>query len=125
LTFRLSRQAEEDVIRIYLYTTKTFGITQADAYHDKLETTFNLLGAQPYMAREPPKSIRQCVSIPVAPISSYTRFQVTRASLWYAFGTEAKTGFPITRTSQTKLFLLPGSGPSVRSKMGPVQAIVA
>lgn len=67
MTFRLSRQAEEDVIRIYLYTTDTFGIMQADAYHDKLEATFNLLGAQPYMARErteidPPVRVHPCGS---------------------------------------------------------------
>jgi toxin ParE1/3/4 len=67
LTFCLTRQAEEDVIGIYLYTAETFGIPQADAYHNKLEATFNLLGAQPYMARErteinPPVRVHPCGS---------------------------------------------------------------
>lgn len=67
MTFRLTRQAEGDVVGIYLYTAETFGITQADAYHDKLEATFNLLGAHPYMAREhteidPPVRVHPCGS---------------------------------------------------------------
>jgi len=65
VTFRLTRQAERDVIDIYLYTAEAFGITQADAYHDKLATTFHLLGEQPYMARErkeidPPVRVHPC-----------------------------------------------------------------
>ena len=61
------RQAEGDVIGIYLYTVETFGITQADAYHGKLEATFNRLGTQPYMARErteiePPVRVHPCGS---------------------------------------------------------------
>ena len=52
MTFRLTRQAEGDVIDIYLYSAGTFGIAQADAYHDKLEATFRLLADQPYIARE-------------------------------------------------------------------------
>ena len=67
MIFRLTRQAEGDIIDIYLYTAETFGITQADAYHNKLKATFNLLGAQPYMARErteidPPVRVHPCGS---------------------------------------------------------------
>lgn len=50
--YRLTRRAEQDVIEIYIYGAREFGAAQADAYHDKLETAFDLLASQPYIARE-------------------------------------------------------------------------
>jgi toxin ParE1/3/4 len=50
--FRLTEQAEADVIGIYRYTAENFGLVQADAYHDRLDQTFHLLAAQPNIARE-------------------------------------------------------------------------
>ena len=65
MTFYLTRQAEEDVIGIYLYTAETFGMAQADSYHEKLQAAFCLLGEQPLIARErteidPPVRIHPC-----------------------------------------------------------------
>lgn len=67
MTFRLTRKAEGDVIGIYHYSAETFGIAQADAYHDKLEATFRILAAQPRIARErteinPPVRVHPCGS---------------------------------------------------------------
>ena len=52
MTFRLTRQAERDVIDIYFYTAEPFGLAQADTYHDKLEATFRVLAERPHIARE-------------------------------------------------------------------------
>ena len=65
MTFRLTLQAERDVIDIYVYTAKTFGFGQADAYHARLERTFHLLSDHPYLAREraeidPPVRVHPC-----------------------------------------------------------------
>ena len=43
MTFRLTRQAERDVIEIYRYTAAAFGLVQADSYHDKLDQAFRIL----------------------------------------------------------------------------------
>jgi len=45
--FRLSRQAEADLLDIYIYTDGKFGRYQADAYHAGLEHTFRLLADFP------------------------------------------------------------------------------
>jgi toxin ParE1/3/4 len=43
MTFRLTREAEEDVAAIYRYSFKNFGEAQADTYHDGLTGCFHLL----------------------------------------------------------------------------------
>lgn len=52
MSFRLTRKAETDILDIYRYGAATFGIAQADAYHERLDATFRLLADQPLLARE-------------------------------------------------------------------------
>lgn len=65
MTFQLTRRAEDDIIAIYRYTAETFGLAQADAYHEKLHKTFGIIGEQPHLARErmeisPPVRVHPC-----------------------------------------------------------------
>lgn len=65
MTFRLTRRAEDDSIAIYRYSAETFGLAQANAYHDKLHKTFGIIGDQPNLARErteisPPVRVHPC-----------------------------------------------------------------
>ncbi len=65
MTFRLTKRAEDDIIAIYRYTAETFGLAQADAYHDKLHKTFGIISDQPHLARErteisPPVRVHPC-----------------------------------------------------------------
>lgn len=50
--YKLSRLAAEDFAAIYEYTLLNFGVRQADAYTDELESTFRLLFSSPFMGRE-------------------------------------------------------------------------
>jgi toxin ParE1/3/4 len=50
--FRLSVAAEEDIIRIAGESTILFGPVQARQYHDELFAIFDLIAANPRMARE-------------------------------------------------------------------------
>ena len=50
--FRLSEAADLDIVALYANGVDTFGLTQADAYHDALFDVFDLLAANPAMARE-------------------------------------------------------------------------
>lgn len=52
MSYRLSEQAEEDVVRVYVQGTELFGVQQAVRYHRRLRATFELLAANPRMARE-------------------------------------------------------------------------
>ena len=75
MTFRLTRRAEDDIVDIYRFTAETFGLQQADAYHDRLHKAFRIIGEQPNIARErpeisPPVRIHPCgahIIIYVAP----------------------------------------------------------
>jgi toxin ParE1/3/4 len=49
---RLTRQAEEDVIRIYRDGARLFVPRQAETYHRELAAVFDLLGRHPRIARE-------------------------------------------------------------------------
>ena len=49
--YRLTRQADRNLIDIYLYTAERFGIRQADCYADGLQSTFNVLVENPKMGR--------------------------------------------------------------------------
>jgi toxin ParE1/3/4 len=65
VTFQLTEQAERDVIQIYRYTAEAFGLAQADAYHQRLKLTFQIIGDQPHLARErreisPPVRVHPC-----------------------------------------------------------------
>ncbi|MDO3435969.1 type II toxin-antitoxin system RelE/ParE family toxin [Rhizobium sp. CBN3] len=50
--FRLSEEAEEDVIGIAETGIRLFGSAQARQYHDELYAIFDLIAANPRMARE-------------------------------------------------------------------------
>lgn len=52
MSFRLTYQAEQDLIAIYVHGAGTFGTTQAERYHRGLVALFGLLAAAPAMAPE-------------------------------------------------------------------------
>lgn len=52
--YRLSRLAAEDFAGIYVYSLTNFGVQQADAYTEGLESVFQLLAATPLLGRERP-----------------------------------------------------------------------
>ncbi len=47
MKYVLTRQAEEDLIQIYLYGQKTFGPLQAEKYHNSLEQAFERIAKNP------------------------------------------------------------------------------
>ncbi|WP_424973320.1 type II toxin-antitoxin system RelE/ParE family toxin [Dinoroseobacter sp. S76] len=49
--YRLSKDAEQDVIDIYLYTVENFGARQADRYVDELEERFKVIASSPKLGR--------------------------------------------------------------------------
>ena len=51
MAYRLSVEAEEDVIGIYISGTEQFGPVQAERFHDNLEKIFNFLSEYPQVAR--------------------------------------------------------------------------
>ncbi|HEV7309913.1 type II toxin-antitoxin system RelE/ParE family toxin [Ensifer sp.] len=55
MAFLLSRAAEDDVIGIAEQGIRLFGATQARRYHDELFSVFELIAANPRMARERPE----------------------------------------------------------------------
>ena len=52
MSFRLTREAEEDVTNIYRYSFENFGEAQADTYHDGLNDCFRLLADTPLIGRD-------------------------------------------------------------------------
>lgn len=52
MPYRLSRKAVDDLVHIYLEGVRLFGPKRADAYHDGLAAVFELIGRQPWLARE-------------------------------------------------------------------------
>ncbi len=52
MTCSLSRAAESDIIGIYVWTAQEFGMAQADAYHEGLESAFGFIAEFPRAARE-------------------------------------------------------------------------
>ena len=52
MTWHLSREAEEDLIGIWLYGADRHGVAQADRYQDGFEAAFALLAQFPELARE-------------------------------------------------------------------------
>jgi toxin ParE1/3/4 len=55
MTYRTTRQADQDIIEIYLQGNREFGLRQAELYHEGLAATFDLIAANPRMARERPE----------------------------------------------------------------------
>jgi len=52
VAYALSKNAEDDIIEIYINGASRFGIEQANHYHEHIEKMFELLAEHPYMARE-------------------------------------------------------------------------
>lgn len=46
--YRLSEEAKEDLIRIYHYGLKRFGMTQADNYFDNFFNYFEMIAERPF-----------------------------------------------------------------------------
>jgi toxin ParE1/3/4 len=55
MTYRITRRADQDIIDIYLWGCREFGQRQAEAYHAGLADTFELIVANPRIARERPE----------------------------------------------------------------------
>ncbi len=55
MTYRTTRQADADIVDIYLWGCREFGRHQAELYHQGLAATFDLIAAHPRMARERPE----------------------------------------------------------------------
>lgn len=52
MTYKLSQQAETDIIDIYLQGKEQFGVNQAESYHLSMKGFFALLSENPELARE-------------------------------------------------------------------------
>ena len=52
MSYRLSRAADADLVRVYAESYVRFGPNQADAYNDRLFAAFDLIAANPAIARE-------------------------------------------------------------------------
>lgn len=52
MVYRLTSEAAEDLIHIYIEGVRIFGVAQAEKYQDELEERFELLAFNPRMARE-------------------------------------------------------------------------
>jgi len=50
ITYRLSQQAEQDLIDIFIAGAELFGIDQAKHYHQQLAATFEFLARHPQAA---------------------------------------------------------------------------
>ena len=55
MPYKLTPDAENDLIEIYGYGFRTFGETQAEKYFSDLENCFQLLGETPLICRERPE----------------------------------------------------------------------
>ncbi|HET8791724.1 MAG TPA: type II toxin-antitoxin system RelE/ParE family toxin [Modicisalibacter sp.] len=52
MTYRTTRQADQDIIDLYVRGAVKFGADQAESYHLGLAGIFELLADNPYLARE-------------------------------------------------------------------------
>lgn len=52
MTYQLSQKAEEDIIQSFLIGAELFGETQAERYHEQLESCFQFLANNPLAAPE-------------------------------------------------------------------------
>ena len=52
MTYRTTRQADRDIIDIYIRGAAEFGHTQAERYHEGLVAALELLASNPQLARE-------------------------------------------------------------------------
>lgn len=55
MSYKATRQADQDIIDIYLRGVAEFGIDQAERYHQGMVSVFELLAENPRLARERPE----------------------------------------------------------------------
>ncbi len=55
MKYRTTRQADEDIINIYVHGATAYGVGQAEAYLGELTASISLLADNPYLARERPE----------------------------------------------------------------------
>ncbi|MCJ1901241.1 MULTISPECIES: type II toxin-antitoxin system RelE/ParE family toxin [Paracoccus] len=55
MKYKTTRQADEDIINIYVHGATAYGVGQAEAYLAELTASFSLLADNPYLARERPE----------------------------------------------------------------------
>jgi toxin ParE1/3/4 len=55
MSYNTTRHADQDIIDIYVHGVQAFGPAQAERYHEGLTRTFELLSANPHLARERPE----------------------------------------------------------------------
>lgn len=65
MVYRTTRRAKDDIVDIFAKGLERFGRAQASAYHDRLEHPFELIAANPRLAREraevtPPMRAHPC-----------------------------------------------------------------
>jgi toxin ParE1/3/4 len=70
MRYRLSREAEEDIIAIFASGARQVGVQQAGRYHDLLAKTFQFLAENPEAARErteitPAVRVHPCETHPI------------------------------------------------------------
>lgn len=52
MSYRLSKQAQADLISIFVSGVRDFGVVQAEAYQDRIDRTIELIANNPNIARE-------------------------------------------------------------------------
>ena len=52
MSYKLTKEADNDLIEIYIYGFKQFGELQAEDYFSDLESCFQLLSETPHICRE-------------------------------------------------------------------------
>jgi len=57
MTYKLTPEAETDLIEIYVYGFQRFGETQAEQYFSELENCFEVLSQTPLICRQRPEFI--------------------------------------------------------------------
>lgn len=63
MSYRLTAKAEEGILRIFIEGAQLFGVNQSELYHQELAHLFDLIAANPQIARErteisPPVRVR-------------------------------------------------------------------
>ncbi|MBT4836917.1 MAG: type II toxin-antitoxin system RelE/ParE family toxin [Methylococcales bacterium] len=52
MNYKLSKEADSDLIDLYIYGFKQFGEVQVERYYCELESSIKLLGETPFICRE-------------------------------------------------------------------------
>jgi toxin ParE1/3/4 len=55
MSYKTTRQADQDIIDIYVHGAAEFGVDQAEHYHAGMVSVFKLLADNPQLARERPE----------------------------------------------------------------------